>query len=556
MSVPITERWKIVMIKKVFLFMILAVVLVISSCKTDHHTIKNEEKDNKKPDKLVVYLSAAPHGFIDAKEVNDDNITFLYPSKHIVGMRMVGGEIECKGGNIFEQALQEYSDQKGINIEVHYIEEHRGVEDIFQGLYEMENLPDLVLMNKHAQYDYYRLAEQGLLLDFFPYMEEGIYDEELYYQKIIHGGIVKQKQIVLPILFNINGLITSTDYLQEIGQEEPGFYCTYEEILNLLKKSCEEMEQSHTKEAIFETSGLLVGGRYIPSILTGAAYPSYFDSDLINLEISQKTVLQILDVMQSYNRQEFNINSGWEGKAYEENICNADITSRHLATLENGLYRDVGIFLSGGRSGGMNFHNSLLMDAAYFNTKYKESNTEMILCGIPTVKDSQAYSANITLFAAAFSTTEYPEYVYDLVQYMMDYSFPMSYGFSVNKGNTDSQLQMIQKTTFSLYSDSIWSSIAAGFKTKEEIKNDIEILDPLDKDTVETVQYILDHLGGAGLPFSILEYDIYNAALKAVGNKNASNNEISEWIIEQLNEYLSLYDLIDPFADISLNYSR
>lgn len=61
--------------------------------------------------------------------------------------------MQCTGGNIFTQALQDYSDLSGITIEIHYIEEYSGENDVFSQMYDQDSLPDLVLLNKHSQYD-------------------------------------------------------------------------------------------------------------------------------------------------------------------------------------------------------------------------------------------------------------------------------------------------------------------------------------------------------------------------------------------------------------------
>lgn len=309
------------------------------------------------------------------------------------------------------------------------------------------------------------------------------------------------------------------------------------------------MASEQKKEAIFEASGLMSGGLYIPSILTSAAYPSYYDEDIMNVELSQDTIKNILEVMKLYNRQEFGVDPEWEKKSYVENLNNLDILSRSLVSLNPDTYQYVGVYLSGGRSGGLNLHNSILLDLAYFYSMYEQNNEEVVFYGIPTDDNENAYSANITVLALGSNTTKYPKAVYELAKYMMDYEYPTAYGFSANKEITKKQLDSIQNTTISLYSDYIWSSITAGVKTKKEIENDIEVVKPLPEELVNRIRNMLDHIEGAGLPNGILEHTIYTSALHKIGNNEMSCTEASEWVIELLQEYLIMSESLEPFYD-------
>ena len=531
------------------IIVVLICIVLITGCGVTRDVLKGEIEEKNLPDKLVVYLSAAPHGFQTADDPSGENIQYLYPSKYIYGTRMVGGELDCADGNIFAQALKEYSEKTGIEIEIHYVEEFNDGGDVFQVLADKNELPDLILLNKHSRYDYYRLAQQGYFLDFSVLMDEELLDETQYYRKVIDGGYVDGKQVILPILFNLNGMITSTTYLEQIGCEELTGNLTYEECIFLLQESCLKMSNMQIKEAIFEASGLMLGGQYIPSILIGAGYTSYFSHDLESLEMTEHTVSDILELMKLYNQQEFCVNPDWESCTYLENLNNLEIKSRTLISLTKETYNQIGIFLSGGRSGGINFHNSLLTDASYFNSMYAQTGEEMVLYGIPTVNGSELYSGNISVLAAGFNSTKYPEAVYELIRYMMDYEYPAAYGFSVNKSITEKQLMDIQKNTTCLYSDTIWSYVTAGIKTQSDIEGEAEIIKPLDSYYVEKIRFMLNHMDGAGLPFGVLEYYVFQGALDNIVDKDQTCEETAMWVVDTLEEYLRCYDTLNPFYD-------
>lgn len=542
------------MFRKATFYLILVLTLFVASCtaKESEINVNVNANSQQQPEKLVVYLSAIQHGFQSKNDSGEISVEYLYPSKHLLGMTMVGGELECAGGNVFAQALQEYSNMTGIKIEIHYVEEYSGESDIFQNLAEQDSLPDLILLNKHSRYDYFNWSENSMLIDFSTYMDDALYNENQYYQEVIEGGKIKDKQVILPILFNMNGMISSQSYLEKIECDGLLEEISYENALYILEKSCLTMTDIQTKEAIFDTSGMMNGGRYIPNILLSAAYSSYFDDNNSSIELSPDVVSNILNLMLLYNEQEFGADPNWEENSYLENLSNYNAKSNMLLTLEKGLFEEVGVFLSGGRSGGANFHSSILTDAAYFNSMYNEVDEEMVLYGIPMEDDSNAYSANISVFAAGFSSTKYPEAVYDLARFLMDYEYSSAYGFSVNKEITNKQLEDIQKTTTTVYSDSIWSTVTFGLKSEDEIEKDIEVIAPLEGRYVEQIRYMLDHIGRAGIPFGVLEYQILNVALQRTADGEMSCREAGEWVVNVLDEYLHTRKEFNPFYDSGL----
>ena len=131
--------------RKLLIFLMLFCFILVSSVSCDSKNSQNIPKTSVKqiPEKLVVYISGPAHGFQSKDDVMGENIQYYYPSKHIVGMSLIGGELEAVGGNIFHQALVDYSEKTGIQIEVRYMEEYIGEKDVFSTLYKQEGLPDL-----------------------------------------------------------------------------------------------------------------------------------------------------------------------------------------------------------------------------------------------------------------------------------------------------------------------------------------------------------------------------------------------------------------------------
>lgn len=179
---------------------------------------------------------------------------------------------------------------------------------------------------------------------------------------------------------------------------------------------------------------------------------------------------------------------------------------------------------------------------------YTDKNEEMILAGILTAENAQEYSANITSLAFAPATTQHPEAVYDVIRYLMDYEFSSFYGFSVNRSITEKQLEDVQRTEITTY-PALWSSVAGGYNSIESLKGQEIIIQPLDAETVGIIEYMLNHISGAGLPFGILEYYIFYTANVQLGNGEKKPAELSEWILQKLDEYLDGRSKAEPFYD-------
>lgn len=543
------------MLKSRSLALLVFLCLTLCACNIRSASLENSTLNTgEKPERLTVYLSASSHTFTSSTD--DENSFTLHPSVYTMGTMRTGGEFSSPNGNIFERAILEYSEANGFPIDVHYIEEYTGSSDVFQEMVDAgEPLPDLIVLPKHSRYDYDRLAKQGYLLDFTPYVEsdEALQNPDQYYQPVLDGGQITQKQYALPILFNLNGLITKQSFLDYAGTSVSSEQMTYEEILKLLEQSCLAALEDNTLEAIYEFSGWMTAGTYIPDILLSAAYTQYYNDSKQEWVLSEETLRDILSLMQVYNRQEFAPIPGWEDKIYLDNVNNASIKSFTIFQDAESTER-IGVFLSGGRCGGCLLHNSILTDLAFFNTVYAQQEEELVFQGLPTIASSNEYAANISLFALGSAATQYPEAVYNLARYLMDYTYAPAYGFSINKEITQAQLENIQNTETKLYPGYLWVEVTGEYRTYEEIENDFFTVDPLDAELVNKVRYMLDHMAGAGLSDPILEYTLLWYVQCTVGNGEMTPEEGAQWLTETYETHKELDGTLKPFYDA--DYSR
>ena len=539
---------------KQLFFLVVVVCMLCIACRGREEIDDEAIKEENKPEKLVVYINGSPNT-IESQYVSDE----FYPTNYTIGPRHINGIPEASGGNVFQTILEEYEEKTGINIEIYYLDDP-GVDERYalQELYETgQDMPDLVIANKYHQYDYYNMAKQGLLLDVSPYIsnDDEKQDDELYFKRILDDGKIYGKQYIIPLTFNINALITSDSYLNEIGFQISESQVDYEEIIYLLKHSCMEMVNSKGKEAIYESSGTF-NGQYIMGIMLSAAYDDYFDDEVNSTFISEEVLTSIFQVMELYIQQEYTNLYGYENLTYDQLRNSGESKKMYINTMLSGQDESIGIFLTGGRGGGSNISHNVILDAVYFNSKFKERNEEMIFVPIPTYDESDAYSANVETFMFSFSDCAYPEAIYDLMSYLMEYDLGIEMGLSISREITEKQLNEAQNTFLTIApNESSWANMMLGLVSREEILESMEELKPLDSNYIDSIRSALNNLSGAGLPYYPLEGLIFRRALEDIGEGQRSPSEAAVWSISKIEERLNLMESNIAFYDETYEFS-
>lgn len=143
------------------LIIAMTMLSLLSGCSQTNSQSAEENTDTGQPEKMVVYLSGPASVF----QTDEGNFT-MYPSAYSFGMNFMDGDLEARQGNIFYEALMQYGEEKGITMEIHFLADlysgEEPLDDLLQNAYENGTMPDLVLVGKHTELDYYRLREQGI----------------------------------------------------------------------------------------------------------------------------------------------------------------------------------------------------------------------------------------------------------------------------------------------------------------------------------------------------------------------------------------------------------
>ncbi len=495
-------------------------------------------------DKLVIYVSGAHNIFFQ----NDDNRD-VYSTPYSIGYFYSRGQIGFENGNVLESAIKEYAKSNNLEVEIQYLSkptEENGI-TLLENSYNNSCMPDLIIASRAEQIDYTNLYENELLFDWSEYMEkdEGIsYDS--YYMEVLQGGIINNEQVVIPLLFNLNGIISDKVYLAE-NEIDISKDLTYQEIVEILQQSCISMMNNERVAGIAETSGQMLFGQYIPSILLSSAYSSYYynDGTTWNTNIESDVLEEIINTVSLYQRQDCAGILEWESNSYEEIIQNPMLKSKALYLLdEHSAIERSGVFITGGRCGGQEVANSFLTDVIYFSNKYGK---KVWIQGIPSANSKDEYNANISLCAFSPASTEHADEVYDLIRYLMDYEYGMCYGFSINRDITYRQLQDAKNIGVEFYPD-IWGAVEAGQIDQNMLYKYKVQLDPIGYEEIAIIYNMLDNISGAGVSSCYIEYYLMEEVVKKLGSRELSEEGVAKWAMERIIQYKDDFSSIKPFS--------
>ena len=182
-----------------------------------------------------------------------------------VGLERTGYMPGYAQGNPIYQALLDYEEETGIDVEVSFFDTSGWFSGANAGSCARRRGPDLVLVIKQfgesKGINWQDLLDAGTFENLAPYLD---LNAEQYYEKVLQSGVYAKQQYLVPFLFDLSGYITSEEFLRETGQSMPGPQSSYEELLNVFQEACLALQQNSSKLALYECThrmGVLYCGR-------------------------------------------------------------------------------------------------------------------------------------------------------------------------------------------------------------------------------------------------------------------------------------------------------
>ena len=147
-------------------------------------------------------------------------------------------------------------------------------------------LPDVVIEDSLSEVDAYRWFEADLFLDLMPYVEkDGLYTSGEYYNEVLRAGIYKEQQLIMPLSFNMNTIMTSEESLSRhiVNLDDNNL----SELLAQFTDVAEKMRiEGENQEVLAQNCSRMTDFTIV--ILLSAAGEEYIDYETKTVNLNQK----------------------------------------------------------------------------------------------------------------------------------------------------------------------------------------------------------------------------------------------------------------------------
>lgn len=329
----------------------------------------------------------------------------------------------------------------------------------------------IILFNN--TYDQSLLHEMliGNYADLEPALENlGFYDADVYQQAVLQAGRIDGEQLMVPLLYNVSGMIHGETPLMYGGPEKlQQTYLTdqtsldYQEFIALLNRALSDA-----------ADGMIQVPFLSPAFLEGTEPDSFLcaaGADLQNYESQKDLFRLLLEYYQTYQTtqldnqpNDYSRQSAWaqclNDFQYEERasgqtisaevIRRLSITSPTVDTqpenlrvnfLARALMDQTTLFIESSTAEDIAYHSvvGLLSYRKYYNEGLSDMERAMIYCPIATLLDKNSYAAQPINYAAVLDGGN-TELAAKVIQTLLHQKVDPHYGFSLNNAIKDEQL--------------------------------------------------------------------------------------------------------------------
>ena len=203
------KRGKIIGFIGLALLFILSVCAACVSSRRELNTQSSGEAATLNQSPLQVYLMGQANEISSSEE---ERIEYSLPVS--VGLERTGYMPGYAQGNPIYQALLDYEEETGIDVEVSFFDTSVGLVEQMQEAVRVGEGPDLVLVIKQfgesKGINWQGLLDAGTFENLAPYLD---LNAEQYYEKVLQSGVYAKQQYLVPFLFDLSGYITSEEFL-------------------------------------------------------------------------------------------------------------------------------------------------------------------------------------------------------------------------------------------------------------------------------------------------------------------------------------------------------
>ena len=469
-------------------------VLIISSCEV----LKDEKdiliEDGKVLTKLKVYMVG--------DELQTPTGSFFFTTYALGEMR--GRAIDWgEKGHIYYEAIRKFEENSGMELEVICF---NFSDDLFAQLeVDRKNgtMPDVIVADSaNSRINAYKYLNSDYFVDLNSYLQEKM---DCYYERVLECGELNEKQYIMPLIFNMNVLFSSNDILEQ-HDVQIYKYESYSQICDKLIELLRKTKEERSIAAVSQLSNHLL--RYPYVVLDSASGVNMINYETGKLKVDEKYIGFLYDFEKARLEQEFG--AEWE-KVVKKAKQNENILPSHESksiAFQNALYESMAfgdiyklniILLEGGGHTTVEMH-SALAQGTYMNSKFKDLDDKLVYIGIPSYRDSTAYTANVTMYAGITTQCEDVEAAFRFIECLADYDVPWQLGFSINIENTEQMIQDRRDTIYTIYPYTGLYDPMVDPENDENYRGEPYSISVLDDSICEYFLEMLDNIGTSTLP--------------------------------------------------------
>lgn len=250
---------------------------------------------------------------------------------------------------------------------------------------------DVVLFSSTTTLDAAKMAINNAFLDLAPYLSADEKFNASNYYSVLNAGRIGEEQVLMPLRFQVQYLLTSEEKLSASSISLSEGYST-SDLMNALAANADACNEGQSAmQCLFSGT---------PS---GILYDALRLSSVQIVDMSGKILTVSEDTFREY--------AEYAHMAYGQFMKSAQILKLYSRDFVGGVSK-LTTMLS---------KDSLPYQMRYYDAAYGQALEEKLhVLVFPNYGDSNALTADVTLYAAALQSTEQPQAAYDFIRFAMD----------------------------------------------------------------------------------------------------------------------------------------
>ncbi len=426
-------------------------------------------------------------------------------------------------GFMYHDAIERYQEETGKKINLHWFQWPEHLEEEL----EEDVQADVIISTFTSMDDYYLYMDREMFYDLTPLFEQNeIYTSEKYYNQVLKGGELGQRQYIVPLLYNIDTIMGSEESLARAALHVQDVQ-NYQEFLDALLYA---QNQNQVDQTVFQYNS--ISASYLPHMIYSALGEKWIDYENWSVNVDEETFNKMCLFYEEFLKEQFgeeNTQGGQDiswAESYEIQIKNSIMNDVQI----DEFLPNFGAVMQGGGSFQTYLH-SAAAQAWYYESRYNDLKEAYVMRSIPN--ENGNVTAHISYFGAVINSSDQSEEAFDFLKYLMDTEIEPFFGFSINKENTEKQLDYLTSTSY---------RIRPGLKVKLEDgkvpdSDGDYVIQPMSEDTRNVLETVLAQIELATLPnwpvYNVIDQQLFSYAKGEVTAEEAYEN-----VMNGLNEYV------------------